>query len=212
MFEKKDTVLILAPHIDDAEFGLGGTIAKLKEMGKDIHVAVFSMCEKSTPQGFEVGVLEQELYTSLEFLDIAKENIHAYDFEVRLFPTLRQDILEEMVVLNKKIDPDLVFMPSSSDIHQDHQTIYNEGVRAFKYSSLLGYEMPWNNFGFHSYVYVSLTKEQMDKKKKALKLYKSQAHRPYSNIEFLDALAKLRGTQIKHDFAESFELIRWVEK
>ena len=47
-------------------------------------------------------------------------------------------------------------IPSESDVHQDHQTIYNESIRAFKFSSILGYEMPWNNRFF---------------KKKFLKLY-----------------------------------------
>lgn len=212
MFHSIQKVLILAPHPDDAEFGLGGTLVKLLEMGKEVHVVVFSMCEKSTPVGFEVGIIEKEMYESLEYLGVPKQNIHALNFEVREFPALRQEILEAMVSLNKQVNPDLVFLPSSSDIHQDHETIHKEGIRAFKYSSILGYEMPWNNFGFHSFVYVPLTEYLLKKKIEALKLYKSQLHRPYSNISFLDSLARLRGTQIKKEFAESFELIRWIEQ
>ncbi len=212
MFQAIQKALILAPHPDDAEFGLGGTLVKLLEMGNEVHVMVFSMCEKSTPEGFEVGVIEKEMYESLNYLGIPKQNIHAFDFEVREFPAFRQEILEAMVSLNRRLNPDVVFLPSSSDIHQDHETIHKEGVRAFKYSSILGYEMPWNNFGFQSYVYVPLTDHLLKKKTDALKLYKSQLHRPYSNISFLDSLARLRGTQIKKEFAESFELIRWIEQ
>lgn len=45
MIDHVNKVLILAPHPDDAEFGLGGTISRMVEMGKEIHIMVFSMCE-----------------------------------------------------------------------------------------------------------------------------------------------------------------------
>ena len=209
MFEQVKKVLVLAPHPDDAEFGLGGTISKLLELGKEIHIAVFSLCEKSTPEGFEVGAIEKELYKSCEYFGIPKSNLHVMDFEVREFPRFRQDILEELVALRKNIKPDLVFFPSSSDIHQDHKTIYEEGKRAFKHACLLGYEMPWNNFGFTSYVFVNLEQKHIDHKINALACYETQAHRAYSGKDFVVSLAKLRGGQILKQYAESFEMIRY---
>ncbi len=210
MFDQIKKVLVLAPHPDDAEFGLGGTITKLKEEGKEIHIAVFSNCEESTPEGFEIGSIEKELYMSCNFLGIPNENIYMMGFKVRHFPALRQDILESLVVLKKKLQPDLVFIPCSSDLHQDHKTIHEEGIRAFKYNCLLGYEMPWNNFGFTSFVYVSLNEKHVQKKIGALELYKTQQHRSYSNNDFVVSLAKMRGGQIQKKFAESFELIRFT--
>lgn len=204
-------VLILAPHPDDAEFGLGGTIARMKELGVEVHVAVFSMCEKSTPKGFEVGSIEKEMYKSCEYLGIPKECIHKYDFEVREFPANRQELLESLIVLRNKVQPELVFVPASTDIHQDHNTIHEEGVRAFKYSSIVGYEMPWNNFGFTSFVYIALEKKHIDVKIGALDLYETQKHRSYSNVDFVVSLAKLRGIQIQKEYAESFELIRLIQ-
>ncbi len=203
--------LILAPHPDDAEFGLGGTIQKMNEEGIEIHVAVFSLCEKSTPEGFEVGVIEKEMHASLEFLKIPKDQIHVFDFEVRIFPALRQEILESLILLKAKLKPDLVFIPSSSDLHQDHQTIHHEGIRAFKHCNLLGYEMPWNNIGFTSFVYFVLTEAHIENKIAAIKLYKSQGKRKYSSPAFIRSLATIRGGQIHQDFAESFELIRFIQ-
>jgi len=211
MFLEKNKILVLAPHPDDAEFGLGGTLIKLKELGKEIHLMVFSLCEKSTPKGFKVGVIEKELRESCKYLELKKDHLHILNFEVREFPSNRQQILERMILIRNKINPDLVFLPCSSDIHQDHKTIYEEGVRAFKSVSILGYEMPWNNFGFTSYVYVCLTKHQLEEKKKLLSFYKSQSFRNYSSVEFVDALGKLRGIQIGKEFAESFEMIRWIQ-
>lgn len=211
MFEQIKKVLVLAPHPDDAEFGLGGTISKLKEMGKEIHIAVFSNCEKSTPEGFEIGTIEKELYQSCEFLGINKEHIHMMGFSVRDFPVHRQDILETLIKLRSAIAPDLVFVPCSSDIHQDHKTIHEEGVRAFKYSCLLGYEMPWNNFGFTSYVFVNLEQKHLQNKLDALNFYETQKTRSYGNVDFVTSLAKLRGGQIRKEYAESFEMIRYFD-
>jgi N-acetylglucosamine malate deacetylase 1 len=211
MFKDIKKVLILAPHPDDTEFGLGGTLVKLLEMGTEVHLAVFSLCEKSTPAGFEKGVIEKEFFEASEFLGLNLDNLHVFDYEVRDFPAHRQEILEDMIRLRNRLNPDLVFLPSSSDIHQDHNTIYNEGVRAFKHFNMLGYEMPWNNFGFKSYVFVNLTREQVEKKMKALEIYKSQASRAYSSTEFVESLAKVRAIQIGKEFAESFELIRFIQ-
>jgi len=210
MFNQIDKVLILAPHPDDAEFGLGGTISKLIELGKEIHIAVFSDCKESTPEGFEVGAIKKELYESCAFLGIPEDRIYFLDFQVRHFPAYRQDILEKLVELRKTLQPDLVFVPSSSDIHQDHKTIYEEGIRAFKFGCILGYEMPWNNLGFTSFVFVNLEKKHLQSKIDALDHYKTQKHRTYSNSEFVTSLAILRGRQIQQEYAESFEMIRFT--
>ena len=50
--------------------------------------------------------------------------------------------------LRAEWQPDVVFQPPHHDVHQDHQTIAQEGLRAFKRTTILGYEIPWNNFDF----------------------------------------------------------------
>jgi len=208
-FEEIKKVLILGPHPDDAEFSSGGTIAKLIESNVEIHYAVFSMCEKSIPVGFSPGAIKEELLKAVDFMGIRKEFLYLFDFEVRVFPQYRQEILEELYRLNKQIQPDLVLLPSSSDIHQDHKTIYEEGVRIFKQSRLLSYEMPWNNFAFLSNLYVSLNESHVQKKIDTLKLYKSQTFRQYSDEEYLKSLLRIKGLQINEKYAETFQILRW---
>lgn len=111
------------------------------------------------------------MFESLALLKIPRENIHTLNYEVRKFSYVRQEILEDLVKLNKLIRPDTVFIPSSNDIHQDHSVIHQEGSRAFKYSNLLGYEMPWNNFQFNSLFYIELDDRHLESKIKALKTY-----------------------------------------
>jgi LmbE family N-acetylglucosaminyl deacetylase len=103
-------------------------------------------------------------------------------------------------------------MPSLKDIHQDHNVIANEGLRAFKFSSILAYEMPWNNLTFDTSSFVILEERHIQKKVDALKEYKSQSHRAYCNEEFIRSLARTRGVQINAKYAETFEVVRWIIK
>ena len=81
-------------------------------------------------------------------LGIPAENLTVHDFDVRTFPDHRQEILELLIEIWNDWQPDCVFQPSLHDVHQDHQTIATEGLRAFKRTTILGYEIPWNNFDF----------------------------------------------------------------
>ena len=205
MFER---VLVLAPHTDDGEFGCGGTIAKLVELKKTVYYAAFSSAEKSVPENLPRNILRTEVEEATKVLGIEKENLILYNYEVREFPAHRQSILEDLIVLKRVLKPDLVFLPSLRDLHQDHKTIAEEGIRAFKNSTVLSYEIPWNNLVFSTHCFIRLSEENVTKKVEALKCYRSQANRYYANEPFIRSLAKTRGTQIGTEYAESFEVIR----
>lgn len=202
-------ILILAPHTDDGEFGCGGTICKLIN-DHDVYYVAFSACQKSVPPPFDSDVLLKEVKAATSVLGIKKENLILLDYDVRTFNYRRQDILEDILKIKKQLAPDIVFMPSIHDIHQDHYTITNEGIRAFKFSSVLCYELPWNNFNFNTSCFIKIDDGHLETKCKALAEYKSQAHRPYANPEFITSLAKVRGVQSGHKYAEAFEVVRWI--
>jgi len=201
-------VLVLAPHTDDGELGCGATISKLIRQGKQVFYAAFSLCQESLPEGFPPNTLELEVKEATGRLGIPASNLFIFDFKVRYFERDRQDILETMVSLRKKVSPDLVLLPSRNDIHQDHETISKEGVRAFKHSAILGYEMPWNNFSFHTSCFVEVSEQDLQTKRHALEAYKSQAKRVYLSSESVNSMARVRGMQSGFQFAEAFEAIR----
>lgn len=203
-------VLVLAPHTDDGELGCGASIHKFSSEGADVFYVAFSICTRSLPEHLHPMTLAEEVKRATELLGVRKENLILYDYDVRHFPAIRQTILEEMVALEKQIKPDLVLMPCSTDIHQDHQTIYAEGLRAFKRTTILGYELPWNNLSFTTNTFVTLNESNVQQKIKALNEYESQKTRSYLNADFIRSLAKTRGVQIAADYAEAFELIRWI--
>jgi len=207
---KFSNVLVLAPHTDDGELGCGGTMAKLVEDGRNIFVATFSLAEDSIPEKFPKSQTKTEFVNAMDRLGIKNENIIIFNYKVRNFHNFRQDILEDLIKLKNKINPDLVFLPSINDIHQDHQVIANEGLRAFKRVTIFGYELPWNNVVFETRCFVKLNNNHINKKIEALKCYETQKHRAYLDADFIKGLAKTRGTQIEAEYAESFEVVRFV--
>lgn len=203
-------VLVLAPHTDDGELGAGGTIARLIAEDVKVYYAAFSTAEQSVPQGFPKDALKTEVRAATSALGIASENLFIYDYEVRKLGYVRQDVLEDLVRLRRDLDVDLVLMPSLRDIHQDHAVVAIEALRAFKTTRLLGYELIWNNLSFNTQFFVKLRREHVERKARALREYKSQAGRDYMSEEFIFSLARARGVQIGGEFAESFEVVRWV--
>jgi len=205
-----ETVLVLSPHTDDGEFGCGGAIAKMVEQGKKVYYVAFSTADESIPKGFPKNILEIEVRKATKILGIPEENLIVYKYPVRKLEYIRQEILEELVRIKKNINPQLVLIPSPNDLHQDHQTVAIEAMRAFKQIGILGYELPWNNIVFRTECFVPLEERHIDKKVEAVKAYESQMHRYYVNEDFIRGLAITRGTQIGVKLAEAFEIIRWI--
>ncbi len=205
---KNEKILILAPHTDDAEFGCGGTIAKLIEQGNDVYSVAFSACKQSVLKQFPEDILITEVKEASVELGIKKDNLILLDYAVRTFNYRRQEILDDILNIRNQINPSFVFMPTLNDLHQDHLTIAQEGLRAFKFCNIFSYELPWNNMIFSTSAFSILSEANLQKKINAINKYKSQAHRNYANEEFIRSLARVRGTQINEAFAECFELIR----
>ncbi|HEY5123137.1 MAG TPA: PIG-L deacetylase family protein [Ignavibacteria bacterium] len=206
----KRKILVLAPHTDDGEFGCGATISKMIEQGNEVYYAAFSLAEESVPQPFPRNILEKEVRAATTILGIKSENLILFKYKVRHFASHRQEILEDLVKLNIELKPDLVFMPLSHDLHQDHSTMSLEGFRAFKNTSILCYELPWNNLNFATQSFVKLEYKHVKRKIEALKCYESQKHKHYASSEFIKSLAITRGVQIGADYAEVFEVVRWI--
>lgn len=203
-------VLVLAPHTDDGELGCGATIARFVEEGREIYYAAFSTCDKSIPPEYPPDALKREVKSAMEVLGVPRKNLLLYDYEVRTLASRRQEVLEELVALKKELAPDLVLLPSMSDLHQDHYTVALEGLRAFKRTTMLGYEQPWNHITFNTMSFVIVEGRHLDKKTQALKCYETQNSRKYMSEQFVRGLARTRGTQIDEEYAEAYEVLRWV--
>jgi len=212
MLNSFKTAFILAPHTDDGELGCGGTITKLIRDGVNVYYIAFSTAEESVPDGYPKNQLEFEVKEATKKLGIHRSNVIIFKYQVRKLNYNRQEILEDLINLRAEYNPDIIFMPSLNDVHQDHSTVAEEGLRAFKNKTILGYELIWNNLNFDTDCFVKLTKSDVENKINSLKEYKTQNNRAYMSEEFIYSLAKVRGVQIGTEYAETFEVIRWIIK
>lgn len=209
----KNRILFLSPHTDDVELGCGGTIIKLLQENKNILWVVFSTAEDSVPDDMPKDTLRNEFLEVTQKLNLAESSYIIEEYKVRRLNEKRQDVLEKLVQIRNKFNPDLVIGPSLNDYHQDHQVLANEMLRAFKGSaSIISYELPWNHVTFSNQMFVKLEKTHLESKMNLLKCYHSQVvkNRSYFSEEFIYGLAKMRGVQINSDYAEAFEVIRWI--
>ena len=201
-------IIVLAPHTDDGELGCGGTMARLIEEGNTLYYIAFSICEESVPEPYPKDILEIECRKANKALGLDEDKIIIHKFPVRKFNFHRQEILEIIVKIRNQIKPDIVFMPCSTSLHQDHKTIYNEGIRAFKHYNCFGYDLPWDSTNFSTDSFFKLNANHIEKKWNAISCYKTQEFREYCDEEFVFGLARVRGAQIAIKFAEAFEALR----
>lgn len=204
-----ESILVLAPHTDDGELGCGASLAKWSEQGAAIHYLAFSAAEESVPAGFDRSVLRQEVLAATAQLGIDSDCVEVLNLPVRHFAEHRQTILQAMIDIRRQHTFDLVLAPAASDIHQDHQVVHQEAKRAFKQTSLLGYELVWNQLSFAPTCVHPVNQQHVQAKVEALQQYQSQQGRPYLSKAFHYGQATMRGVSIGVDYAEAFEVIRW---
>lgn len=202
-------VLFLGAHPDD-EFGCAGTLARLTAAGAEVDVVTFSTCADLIPDGFSAADLITEWQAATALLGIDPDRLSLHDVPNRFFPTHRQQVLDVLIGIRER-NYDLVLLPASSDVHQDHATVSAEGIRAFKHSTILGYELPMNTVRASCFpAYVRLDPEHVDLKLRHAATYRSQAHRIYFDPAFIRGVATMRGVQANAPAAEAFEVVRWI--
>ena len=208
---KRKKVIVLSPHPEDGEIGCGGLVQRFLKNNSKCWYVCFTDAALSTKPPFKPNAQLKEMYKSTKIIGFRKKDIVKFNFAVRSFSSHRQEILDHLYKLNQKIKPDLVLCHSRYDTHQDHNTITNEAIRAFKKTSILGYELPWNHFDFKADLYIEINKQMVNKKCMALSSYRSRSHRPYLQKKRLLEIMGMRGLQIERDFAEAFEIIRLIK-
>lgn len=202
-------ILILSPHIDDLEYSCGGLVSALRG-GADIYSLTFSFAEDSLPTGVSRENFVMEMRRASDILGISKDNIINKDYKVREFSFHRQSILDDMIGVGKIVNPDIVILPNSSDSHQDHRVVHDEGLRAFRFKTILGYESLYNDLSFRPSLFFSLTKEDFSNKIAAIECYKSQIYKNPQSIDVVRASMAYMGAKVRKKYAEAFEVIRIV--
>tara|TARA_B100000989_G_scaffold298523_1_gene288253 strand:- start:3414 stop:4088 length:675 start_codon:yes stop_codon:yes gene_type:complete len=220
-------ILILSPHADDEVLGCGGAISKYSREGCNVNVLILTNASIGAPELFtkkKIDLIRSEAKkannligtTNLMFEDLPALNLQN-------FP--RYKIVNIIVRHINKLKPDTVFIPSSTDIHQDHKIIFHSAKIALRSSEkisvkkIFSYEVlsetEWNeeNKAFNPNFYLELKKSDINLKIKSLLKYKSQIKKfpnPRSK-EAIYYLSRLRGSQAHMDYAEAFRVEKILE-
>ena len=153
-----------------------------------------------------------EYYRSMAVLGVPKQNAVVEQFTTRIFHDSRQEILEYFLKLRRDFRPDVIFVHSKADVHQDHNTMTEEALRAFRGITLLGFDVVRSSYGFFPHFLVEVSEADVDAKLAALSQYKTYADKYYFERELLRATMIRHGALAELPFAEGFDILRIVGK
>lgn len=198
-------VCFIGAHPDDIEIGCGALIANIAP-----HTEILCVTLSDNQKNPALVNLVEEHYRSMAVLGVPEKSIVLGTFETRRFPHFRQEILEYMIQLDRSFNPDIVFVHSRADIHQDHGTVTEEALRAYRGKTVLGFDVIRSSYGFFPQFLVEVTEEDVEKKIAALQEYKTYASRYYFAPEITRATLVRNGAIAERPFAEGFDILRII--
>jgi len=198
-------VLFIGAHPDDIEIGCGALIAHI--VGQTDILCVTLSDNQKNP---ELQNLVSEHYHSMEVLGVPEGKIILGQFETRRFPQQRQEILEYMLKLRRDFQPDIVFVHTKADIHQDHGTVTDEALRAYRGTTVLGFDVIRSSYGFFPSFLVEVSESDVNKKIEALAQYETYKSRYYFTPEVTRSTLVRFGAICERPYAEGFDIIRVV--
>ncbi|NLN71076.1 MAG: hypothetical protein GX142_09930 [Chloroflexi bacterium] len=200
-----ETVLCIGAHPDDIELGCGALIADIVDQTRVVCVTLSD--NQKNPL---LTNLVAEHHASMDILGVSPENVILHEFTTRRLKAVRQEILEVMIDLKKHYRPEVVFVHTAKDIHQDHQTVTEEALRAYRGTTLLGYDVLRSSYGFFPDFLVEVSLQGLETKVQALKAYQTYSDKYYFDEEIIRATALRHGALAERPCAEGFDILRIV--
>jgi len=202
-FGKK--VLFLGAHPDDIEIGCGALIHNIVQKTEILCVTL-----SDNQKNPDLKNVKGEHIKSMQVLSVPEEKIIFGPFQTRVFPDARQEILEYFLKLRTDFQPDLIFTHSRQDVHQDHNTMTDEALRAFRGITVLGFDVVRSSHGFFPHFLVEVSEEDVNAKIQALAEYETYRDRYYFNAELTRSIMVRHGALAERPFAEGFDILRIV--
>jgi LmbE family N-acetylglucosaminyl deacetylase len=203
-------VLFTGAHPDDIEFCASGAIQYHHSIGDEIYCIIFSKClniprNKNIMEEYEKA---KEMLTSDVF---GVKSIELLDYpNIRLW-TVKDDIRKKLEEYRDNIGIDIVYTHPKEDINQDHLTLWEETMRVFRTKTVIGYESFWSEYNFYPNLFIPLTEEWMENKKKLIGVYESQKGRPYGDYSTWISALQIRGSMVNEKYAETFYIYREIK-
>jgi N-acetylglucosamine malate deacetylase 1 len=200
-----EKICFIGAHPDDIELGCGALIAQINRKAEVLCITLSD--NQMNPALTEVV---HEHRRSMQVLGVRPENVIVGSFETRRFPEARQEILEYLIEINRMHHPEVVFVHTRADIHQDHATVTEEALRAFRGTTVLGFDVLRSSYGFFPNFLVEVGEPDVLKKIAALAEYKTYQGKYYFNPELTRATLIRHGALAERPFAEGFDILRVI--
>ena len=222
-----EKILVIAAHPDDELLGLGGTIRRLANEGKEIHAVI--MAEGITSRSDKRDDADKSQLEELKKDAEQAAKVVGYDsIEFCGMPDNRMDEVDLLDIIKvitrfiEKYHPDTVFTHHHGDLNIDHRRTCEAVLTACRPTGgcpvkrIYAFETPssteWNyTYGepFTPNVFFDVT-ETLESKVEGMACYRSESTvfpHPRSG-EALRSLGKYRGSNIGVPMAEAFMLLR----
>ena len=216
--------LVVAPHADDELLGCGGTmLRRLSEGGETAWLLITEINEENGWPPQIVLERQNEINKVRKGLSIKKENFFCLNIPATKIEDFSPSIIIEKISnVIREFEPEEVLLPNPGDIHSDHKITFEcafSCTKKFRFPSIkkvlvyetiseteYGLDPRFNKFNPNIFINIS---EFFDKKISLLSTYKSEIMEPPypRSLENIEALAKLRGSQMGVKYAECFSLI-----
>lgn len=220
-------VIIISAHPDDETLGAGGTILKHQKNGDDINWLIVTDVFES--EGFSN---ERVLSRKLEIEKVSKlysfNNVYNLGYPtMKLNDTILFELVNKISLIFQELEPETIYVMNRSDAHSDHRIVFDAVMsctKSFRYpyvKKVLMYEcisetefapiLPERVFQPNYFVDIS---DFLFNKIEIMKIFDSElGEHPFPrSIKNIEALATYRGATIGVNYAEAFQMIKYIDK
>lgn len=199
-------VLCFGAHMDDVEPQMGGTIARLSDLGHEVIIVIASF-----PNGdahvrlSEAKKAAQELGVALHVMDILPDRLR----HTRALVSRYDDVISNY-------SPDRVYTCWDGDTHQDHHAVSSlvkaatrrNATALYHYQPIIPCGLTDRPFVGNTFVDISDT---IERKLASVRAYASQLARYSGWIEAIQGRDAYHGFRVGVRYAEVFQVIRELE-
>ena len=220
-------VIVFAVHPDDETLGCGGTLLKHKLAGDEVHWVIATEMKKS--DGFKKTLIKKR---DAEINKVAK--LYNFDAIHRLGLSTKKvdeyvisNLIEKISSVINDVEPNIIYLPFKGDVHSDHRRIFEAAyscTKSFRYSFIRKIYMfetisetefspstKEDSFVPNTFIDIS---EFMEKKVSIMGVYDGElGQHPFPRSDRnIRAIATFRGATSGCDYAESFVLLKEINK
>jgi len=207
-------ILAIGAHFDDVELGCAGALARHVSNGDKVYVYIATVSGFSNPNNQTVRSNDVALAEGKKAMGILGVELICGNFktlEIEFVEALNIEIVR--IVEDKKID--MVYTHWIGDIHHDHQAVAKASLHGCRHvPRMLMYRSNWyhSNLDFKGNFYIDIT-SHWAKKEETIRAHQSELERTrYKWLSFFKNESENAGQRIGVNYAEVFEVVKWLER